>query len=450
MSTEDRAAPAGDDKEPARPSLLRSGLNTFGANVAGAVLSLLNVLVIARALGPEGRGDVAFLTTIGFLVSWMFSLGIDQANVNFAGRDRALSPTLASNSVIFAIVLGAAGAGLVLLLVALAPAVGGEADPELRLLILAALPMLVAQILLRQITIASYSFFVLNIGFFLPPVLNVTVNGALALAGELTVASAIITWLSGQAISTAIAFGYIFRRLGGFGRPDFALGRKMLSFGLKAHAGRIMLLGNYRVDQWILGAVAGSRELGLYSVAVAWAETLFYLPNALALVQRPDLVRATREAAARQAAVVFRIVTAVTAVMAVAIALLAPLLCVGVFGDEFEGSIDDLRVLILGCFGIGALKLFGNALTAQRRPLLESGAIAVAFVTIIALDFLLIPGLGGLGAAIASTVAYSAGGIAVTVLFLRTLGGRAADLVPRPSDAQSIAGTIKSRLRPAG
>ena len=53
-----------------------------------------------------------------------------------------------------------------------------------------------------------------------------------------------------------------------------------------------MLLGNYRLDQWFVGAIAGSRELGLYSVAVAWAEALWYLPTALASVQRPDLVRA--------------------------------------------------------------------------------------------------------------------------------------------------------------
>lgn len=444
--------PAPEDEQPpqARHSLLRSGLVTFGSNFGGAALSLLNVLVMARALGPVGRGDVAFLTTIAFLVPWMVSLGIDQANVNFAGRERSIGPALASNSLIFAVVLGTIGTGLVALLVVLVPAAGGEGDPALRWLILVSMPMLVAQIFLKQLAVAYYGFIVLNLGYFLPPILNVCVNGGLALFGELTVEAAIITWLAGQAIATLFAIGYVLLRLDGFGRPDPALGRRQLAFGLKAHAGRVMLLGNYRVDQWILGAIAGSRELGLYSIAVAWAETLFFLPNALAAVQRPDLVRAAREVAARQAAVVFRVVMAVTAVMALGIVIAAPLLCTGVFGDSFAGSVDDLRVLVLGGFGIGALKLLGNALTARDRPLLESAAIGVAFVTIIALDFLLIPGLGGLGAAIASTVAYSAGGVAVTVLFVRTLGAPAGDLVPRASDARAAKGMIMSRLRPEG
>ena len=55
-----------------------------------------------------------------------------------------------------------------------------------------------------------------------------------------------------------------------------------------------MGVGNYRADQWIVGSIAGARELGLYSVAVAWAELLFYLPGVISLLQRPDLVRATR------------------------------------------------------------------------------------------------------------------------------------------------------------
>jgi O-antigen/teichoic acid export membrane protein len=435
--------PAALSEEPARPSLVRSGLKTYGANVAGAALGLVNVLVMARALGPAGRGDVVFLTTIAFLVSWLASLGIDQAAVNIAGRERKLSPLVATNAIAFGLALGVAGAAFVALLVGLVPEVGGEADPALRWLILASLPMLVVQIYLRQIAAASYGFLVINVGYWLPPVVNVTVNGALALAGKLTVTAAILAWVGGQAVSTAVSVWYVLRRGDGFGRPDRALGGRMLTFGLKAHAGRVMLIGNYRVDQWILGAVSGSRELGLYSVAVAWSETLFFLPNALAAVQRPDLVRADRDEAARTAATVFRAVTLLTLAGAVGLIVLAPVLCTELFGERFAGSVDDLRVLAIGAVGIGGLKLLGSALTARDRPLLESAAAGVAFITIIALDVVLIPPLGGLGAAIASTLAYSAGGVTVAVLFARALGYPARELVPRPSDLSVLVARLR-------
>ena len=36
---------------------------TFGTSIAIALLSFVNVFVVARSLGPTGRGEVAFLMT---------------------------------------------------------------------------------------------------------------------------------------------------------------------------------------------------------------------------------------------------------------------------------------------------------------------------------------------------------------------------------------------------
>ena len=96
---------------------------------------------------------------------------------------------------------------------------------------------------------------------------------------------------------------------------------------------------------------------------------------------------------------VFRIAILITIPVVIVLIVAAPILCVTVFGDEFRGSIDDLRVLAPGAFGITAMKLFGNALTAQRQPMLANAALAIAFGATIGLDLLLIPRYGGVGAA---------------------------------------------------
>ena len=443
-------APPAAPREPAdpgdrRPSFSRSILQTYGTQVTTAALALINVLVVARALGPGGRGDVAFLTTIGFLMKNLASFGVDESNVNFAGQEPKLTPSLATNSVIIASVLGTLAVGAVLLLVALVPGAGGEVSAGQRMLVLAAVPMLIMQLYFQFLAIASYGFTATNLSWLLPAVLNASANGALALLGALSVTRAVTVWVIGQLLATALLIWFVTRRSGGFGRPSLSLTRRMLGFGIKAHAGRVMLLGNYRLDQWILGAVSGSRELGLYNVAVSWSEGLFFLPQALMQVQRPDLVRADRRDAARQAATVLRISLVVTALLGGALLGLAPFLCVTVFGPSFEGSIDDLRVLAFGGFGIAALKMLGSALTAQGRPLLETASVGVAFAVILVLDVVLIPSHGGLGAAFASVIAYSAGGFAVGIIFARTLGARLSDLVPRPSDLPWLIGRLRRR-----
>jgi O-antigen/teichoic acid export membrane protein len=236
---------------------------------------------------------------------------------------------------------------------------------------------------------------------------------------------------------------YVSHGLAGFGRPDLGLARRSVGFGLKAHGARVLGWGNYRIDQLFVGTMAGSTELGLYSYAVTWAETLFYLPQTLVAVQRPDLVRATRSGAARRAAAIYRVALTLSLPLAIGLLVAAPFLCTTLVGRDFRGSIDDLRVLVAGTAGILALQLLGNALTAQRRPLLETAATAVAFAVTVILDIVLIPDHGGLGAAIAASVAYTAGGVAAALVFVRVLGGRWGELLPRVAEL----GVIRARMR---
>jgi O-antigen/teichoic acid export membrane protein len=419
---------------------------TYGTSLLGSVLGLVNVLIISRTLGPTGRGEVAFMLTVAMLVSQLANLGIQSAVVNFGGADRRLLPRLAGTSVAISAVLSTISITVVMVLVQLFPAVGGDIDSGSRWIALAAVPALILGYYLFMLVQAEYRFGVMNSGLLVAPVASAIGNVALATAGLLSVRSAVLTWTVGQWLGTLLLVWYVHGRLGGFGRPDLRLAHRMFGFGIKTHAGQIGMVGNYRLDQWLLGAISGAKPLGLYSVAVAWAEVLFFLPNALATVQRPDLVRADRGEASRQAAVGFRAGALLTLVSTVVLIVAAPFLCVTIFGGDFEGSVRDLRILALGAFGIAAIKQLGSALTSQNKPLLETAGILVAFAVTAVTDILLIPSHADLGASIASTVSYTAGGLAMVVLFVRALGGRLSDLLPRGGEVRWFWAAARARL----
>jgi O-antigen/teichoic acid export membrane protein len=430
----------------ARRSFATTAAATFGTNVGVAVISLLNVLVTARVLGPDGRGELALLTTIAILTANLSAFGLYEANANIGGVEPEQRGPLIANSVLLALLLGGAAAGIVAVLVALFPALGGGTDPELQALALVAIPVLILQGGLTTLIQSQYGFAITNAAWLFAPVTNLAVNGAFAALGLLTVGSAIAVWIAGQVAATAMLAWHSLRGLPRLPGPDPALARRMLAFGARTHLGRVMTMGNYRLDQWFVGAIAGHRELGLYSVAVAWAEALFYLPTALGMVQRPDLVRAAPTEAGARAAMVFRAALLLTVLLAVGLVVAAPVLCVTIFGEDFRGSIDDLRVLAFGAFGIVALKLLGNALNAQGKPMLANIGVGVAFATTVVLDLLLIPAHGGIGAAIASTAAYTAGGVAIAVVFARALGLRPGELVPRGNEMGPLVRQVRTRF----
>jgi O-antigen/teichoic acid export membrane protein len=389
-----------------------------------------------------------FLTTVAMLTSTLASLGVEEATANIAGMEPRRRRALGGNTVLLSFVFGVAAIGVLATLILVFPSMAGDSDRVLLWLTLGSIPMLILLFYLQFLVRADYGFAATNAAMLVGPVLNVTVNGLLAALGLITVETAIITWIAGQALATLLLVWYTRARLAGFGKPDLPLAAESIGFGVQAHAGRMMKAVNYRLDQWLLGAIAGPRELGLYSVAVAWSEALFYLPEALGMVLRPDAVRATPREAARQTAVVFRIAILATVPIGLVMILAAPFLCVTLLGDEFGDSVAQLRVLVPGALGMVALKLLANVLTAQRKPMLANVAIAIAFATTIALDLLLIPDHGGLGAAVASTVAYLAGGLAVAVIFVRALDTRLADLVPRLSDLRRVSLRLRSSASP--
>jgi O-antigen/teichoic acid export membrane protein len=440
--------PPSDVPAPKTPSFARSAMFTYGTQVSAAFLSLFSVLIVARALGAEGRGHVAFVTAITFLTANLATFGVQEANGNVAASEPGSRRALATNSVLLSLLLGGGAAAALSGLIALVPAVGGESDPTLRLVAFAFIPAILLQVFLRFLVQADYGFAVTNAAYLLAPLLNVVGNGLFYAFGILSVNSAVGWWLAGQTLETVLLAWYVQRRLAGFGRPDLRLARRALRFGARAHPGRVMLLGNYRLDQWLLGAIAGPRELGVYSVAVAWAEALWYLPTALAAVQRPDIVRAAKREAARIAARIYRTALIVTAAFAAVMVLAAPILCVTFFGEQFRDSINMLRVLVIAAFGVGAIKLLGSALVAQGRPGLQSIAIGAGFACSVVLDVVLIPPFGGQGAAFAAAIAHTAAGLVVAAIFFRTLGGGPADLIPRLGDLRWFAEKLSRRLRP--
>jgi O-antigen/teichoic acid export membrane protein len=401
------------------PHFTSAALYTYATQLGAAALSLVNIVVVSRALGPTGRGDVAFLTTVPQLSANFVMLGVQEANANFAAAEPKLRRALATNSLLLAALFGTTCVAALVGLVHLVPGIGGHVDRTLLWVALGSIPFLVLQVYLQFLITADYRFRVANNTYLITPLLNVAINGVLAATSLLTVGRAYGTWFAGQLLATAFFVWYVGRRICGYGRPERSLAARAIRFGFRSYLGRTMMFGSYRLDQWLLGAIAGSRELGLYSIAVAWSEVLFYLPTSLVLVQRPYLVRASLSEAGRRAALVFRAGLLLTIPLAGGLVLVAPFLATRLFGSGFSGATSQLRVLALGAFGIVALKQLANALTAQRRPGLGSVAVALTLVATIALDVLLIPSHGAMGAAIASTFAYSIGGAAIVVMFLR-------------------------------
>ena len=431
----------------ARYSRLRSLTETVGATVAAAAIALLSTIVQARILGPVGRGEVVFLTVLCNMTAVFAMGGVQMAHSNVLSQEPEKARTVATNSVALALGLTLIVSPIAALILAFAGLkVQAQTGWMLTTVALIAVVVVVLHTYFRFLAIAQYRFRLANGALVVIPVTTLILNAVLGGLGVLTVESALLIWIGGYLIGLAMLVRWVFEDIG-FGAWSASLAKRCLSFGLKNQLSATMQLANFRLDQMFVGGIGGSSALGVYSVAVAWSESLFYLPEAMSQVQRPDVSRAGRQSAASDAAQGLRLTFIATAVSVVAIVIAAPLLVDAVFGSAFSDATVQLRVLAFGAFGIATVKLLANLLNAQNRPLTTAMPVGVSLIIPVGLAILLLPSMEGLGAAIASSVAYSVGGLLIAVTAIRVFDIRARDLLPGRRDIVLLWSMLGNALR---
>ncbi|MFV0259230.1 MAG: lipopolysaccharide biosynthesis protein [Acidimicrobiales bacterium] len=423
-------------------SLVRAAAATFATQIGVGIVALAHIVVVARALGPAGRGELVFLTTTAGLAGFVATLSAHEGLANQAGADPARRGVLVANAAGLALVLG--GLGGLALFTLLGPLqlfaiVGDQAAAAAAA---AAVPGVVAFSYLTYLTRADHAFGVANRALLAVSVSLFAGDTALAVVGELTVRRAVTIWALSYPVGCAPLVRHLLRSHG-IRRPDLGLAGASVRFGLKAHGAGLLNTGSYRMDTWLLGALAGAGPLGIYSVAVAWFETLFLLPTAYAAVARPGIVEADLDEVGERTESAFRLALIGVIAAGVGLALLAPVVCGRLFGPDYAAAATELRLLVPGAMGIAAVKVLGGALTARGRPVLETLGVAAGFAVGAVAYLVLIPRFAAEGAAVATSLSYLTGGAATAVVFVRAVGNGFSALIPTRGDLTALSRLIR-------
>src|SRR4051812_45619646 len=97
-----------------RRGLVSSASLTLATRLAAFGFSLITNIILARSLGPDGRGIYAVAVLVPAIVSLLAQLGIGPANVYFVSK-RILDPDeLVGHSLALALVLGTLCFGILL------------------------------------------------------------------------------------------------------------------------------------------------------------------------------------------------------------------------------------------------------------------------------------------------------------------------------------------------
>ncbi len=212
----------------------------------------------------------------------------------------------------------------------------------------------------------------------------------------------------GSTIAATLAMAVLVQRAGGVLRPRVdreAIG-KLVPFGLRAYVGNLLSFFNYRLDVFIVNYFLGPAGVGVYSVSVALAETLWYLPNSVGFVIFP---KAASTSVQRMNAITPRVFWAtllLTLLGAVVLALTGETVIRWVYSQAFAAAYLPLLLLLPGVVLLGSGKVLTNEIAGRGFPHYNSINAGLSLLVTIAMDVLLIPRYGVAGAALAASIAY--------------------------------------------
>lgn len=416
----------------------------------GIIIGIVSSIVIARALGPSGKGVYNFVLLTSMLLATFFNFGLKDGNFFYIAKKQM--------SV-------AAGYTATLALVALATVLLAIAIVLWRSLLHTWFPSIpevwvaVGFLVFTPLSIHAYMTQSLLLGtnravalYALPLLVQVlTVGPVLVLLAVAGVGLAAVIWISvGALLVSQIAALAILHR----GRtrlleiPRMSASARAVRFGFPLWIATLLSVVLQRLDQLMIVHRLGAAELGQYALAVAVGEILWSIDIPITTAMRYRVAAGTGDEAAelvgRLTRMVVVVMTGVCLLMAVSARWIIPFL----YSDRFLPAVPALIAYLPAVFFLSVARVVGEdiAFQRQRRDLVVI-TNTTALICNVVLLIVLIPPFGIVGASLASTGAYFIVFVMNAIFHTRLAGTRLRDtLVPRRSDVLELRALTKGYL----
>lgn len=374
----------------------------------GTLFGFLAGIVLARSLGPSGRGTYALLTLASATLILAINLGLGQASVYYIGNKSYSSSLVASNLLALSLIIGIPTAVVSAVVVVhwgmyLFP----DTSPMLIFPVILSIPFALSRLYSGQLFTAQQDFRRYNLLVSTEQIFRFALLLIVWMIGLGTI-GAIWAFVATSILFALIGWKWVSQKIAGLRLVfDKAMTKKFVSYGIRSYSTILLAYLNLRFDMFLVGFFAGASSVGLYAVAVSISELVRQISNMLVLVLFSRIPSLSADDASRLTNLVARCTMTVVVMATIVILLLGNTLISILFGNEFQSAQFALTLLLPGV----ALSNLGNVLysdiAGRGKPEIGIYATVASLTVMLIADFLMIPYWGINGAAFASTISYS-------------------------------------------
>lgn len=408
---------------------------TLAAQIASYALNFVAGIIIARNLGPAGKGTLSLVVLSHVLLLTVSNLGLGAAGSFMIAKRGFSLRQVSRQGGVAAWLLGLGTFGIAAVAVNFLPARVVSPDERGYVLLAAGLlPLALTTQYFNGALQGAGQIVWLNLLTVAQALVNVSGLVVFLLVLRMGLRGGLTAWAITVVITSSLTMAVTAWRAarmsnveggnaaGQTGHWNRELAREALRYGIRAYPASVISFLNLRSDQFVLGYLAGTASVGQYSVAVTVAELLLFFPRALSTALLPRITRADPDSARHMAASACRHTIGgalISAAVLIPVGLLIPV----VFGAAYRPSVVPFFVMLPGLAAFALAPVLSTYFSGQLgRPIVSSLFAAMSLGVDFALVWVLIPALGVVGTALASTLAYLLTVISMIGYFRRSSG----------------------------
>ncbi|MDI6840306.1 MAG: flippase [bacterium] len=415
---------------------------TFITQLIILIIGFIYSILIARILGPEGKGIATIAYLFPFIFSVIAGLGLDEGNIYMIAKDKNNHKTIFSNSFILGIIMS--GISIFILYTYrdfFFTKVLKNLEYKHFIIITTSIPFFIFLIYSRALLQGHGDFVKFNLTFIIHHGLNFILCTFLII--KFKILGAIISILVSTMIAGIVVQFYLLP-YGRPGPPNLSLLKSTAWFGIRNKAGFIIDFVNKRLDMFILNYFKPIREVGYYSISVSFAEILYKLPEAFGMTLFPKVAKLSNNEGNEFTSLILKHTVFLMFLGSILFALIIKPIIFLTVGKEFYLSITPFLILLPGIIFMGITRIITSNFQGQGKPEYGTYITAVSAIFTISLDLLLIPKYGMIGAAIASTISYFVGASCSILIFIKRAKIKVKDVI---LIQRSSIGEFKSLLK---
>ena len=386
--------------------VVRKIAETLATRISMIVVGLVTSILIARILGPEGRGLYAVATAVGAFGVQFGNMGLHSSNTYFVAKNRKLLPPLLGNTILVGFCFGgllAVFAGAIFSFMPEIAPLHGFLLP----LALSWIPVGLIYVLLQSLLIGVKEIRVYNKVEFFNGFVFVVLIFLLIFIKRITVESVYFASLVALMVSILFILWGLRLLIDKFPAPSIRLFSENIRYGIKAYLAAFFAFIVLRIDVLMVNYMLGPKEAGYYSVAASMADLVYLLPTTVGMIIFPHLSEmgndGDRWIYARR--VISYLALALFAVIAMSMFLAKPFVRL-LFGKDFLPAVPAFIILGVAIFFYGVNNILSIFLASVAFPWFAVNIwIAVAILNIV-MNLYMIKVFGILGASLSSLFCY--------------------------------------------